>query len=71
MDFLKTRNVHDLILNERDDKFKKLKSFLKGLFVTVPHLKKRIKIQSLQTCAGEYVFTKDDHEELDVAVCSP
>ncbi|KZP23638.1 Piwi-domain-containing protein [Athelia psychrophila] len=67
MAFLKTRNLHDLILNEGDEKFKKVKSFLKGLFVTVPHLKKRIKIQSLQPYAGEYVFTKDDQEELTVA----
>lgn len=70
MAFLKTRNLHDLILNEKDEKFKKVKSFLKNLFVTVPHLKKQIKIQSLQAYAGEYVFTKDDQEELTVAVCS-
>lgn len=71
MTFLRVREVKELVLNEKDDNFKRLKSFLKGLLVDVPKLKRPVKIQSLQDYAGEFVFLKDDQEELTVAVSSP
>ncbi|KAF7975299.1 hypothetical protein HWV62_10070 [Athelia sp. TMB] len=62
MAFLRAKNINELALSSKDDKFKKLKSFLKGIFIVAPNLKRRIKIQSLQDYAGEYVFVKDTQE---------
>lgn len=59
MELLKTSNARHLFLNEEELNFRKLKAFLKRLFVRVKPNGRKKQIRDLIPFAGEFVFDKD------------
>jgi len=59
MELLKTTNARHLFLSEDDLCFRKLKGFLKRLFVRVQPSGRKKQIRDLIPFAGEYVFYKE------------
>jgi hypothetical protein len=59
MDVLGVRDRQDLHLPRDHREFKKLKNFLKNVFVRVKLTRRDKQIRDLQEFAGEYKFDKD------------
>jgi hypothetical protein len=59
MEVLQINNQRHLYLSRNDRPFKKLKNFLKNLFVRVQPSGRKKQIRDLQEYAGEYVFDTD------------
>jgi hypothetical protein len=69
MELLKTTNARHLFLDEEDLNFRKLKAFLKRLFVRVKPNGRKKQIRDLMPFAGEFVFNKETgHTTVQVRV---
>lgn len=56
---LREANMRDLSTDKNDKNFKKVKSFLKGLWVRVKPTNRRKRIMDIQEEAGLYKFSSD------------
>lgn len=59
MELLNVNNARHLCLNEDDLNFRKLKAFLKRLFVRVKPNGRKKQIRDLMPRAGEFEFNKE------------
>lgn len=62
MNIIRASNARELCIDQNDRNFKKLKFFLKNLFVRVKPTNRRKKIQNIEPFAGNYRFSSDNGE---------